>query len=239
MTATDGTPLDEQMIEEKNMQMSAHQVIQPSGHPTIQQWFDSRAALRQAFLTQCNWSGSALEPVGEDCAFRRYFRLRGQGRSVILMESVPAGAAMATPGHNLHDFIRIGSWLRARGLNAPEIYEADEKNGYILMEDFGDLSFKKALEQGVDSAALYQLGTDVLIELHNTDSAALALPPYYQSHVHTGRRRVVDWYMPAVLRRKNADGLAGDYLAVWDAVEKKTSRPVRRVSCTSISMSRT
>jgi N-acetylmuramate 1-kinase len=202
------------------MHMTADPAIPPSGPLSLHEWFDSRAGLRQMFLAQCKWPAGALEPVGEDCAFRRYFRLRNRERSVILMESVPTGAVMATPGHNLVDFIRIAAWLRGHGLNAPEIYEADEKNGYILMEDFGDLSFKKAMEQGADRAGLYRLGTDVLIDLHGIDAAGLALPSYYQSHVHAGRRRVVDWYMPAVLRRKNPEGLAADYLAVWSAIEK-------------------
>ena len=198
-------------------------VHQPS---SIQDWFETRTDARAAFLARIGWGGAALSPVGEDCAFRRYFRLRwgeGEGeRTAILMESVPDGSAIATPGHNMLDFVRIGAYLRALGLQAPEVYEADELQGYILLEDFGDTSFKQALAQGVDRVVLYGLATDVLSALRRLAGPDdIDLPRYYKSHVHTGRRRVVDWYMPAARGRKNPDGLAEEYLAVWDSIERK------------------
>lgn len=153
---------------------------------------------------------------------RRYFRLvRNDGGTAILMESVPDHDSRATPGHRIGDFIRIGGWLRDIGLRAPEIYAADEDNGYMLLEDFGDLSFKAALGRGMDPALLYGLATDVLIRIRRADAASvLALPSYYDSHVHKGRRRIVDWYAPILLGRRNPDGMAEEYLAVWDMIER-------------------
>jgi len=201
--------------------MSTALNLQTSINPTVQEWFDSRKDLRTAFLAKHKLAGISLAPVGEDCAFRRYFRLKDKDHSLILMESMTADSAMATPGHNLSDFIRIGSWLRGQGLHTPEIYEVDEKQGYVLMEDFGDLSFRKAMDGTVKREQLYDLGADVLIALSKVDASGLRLPNYYDSHVHKGRRRVVDWYMPAVTGRANGDGLAEDYLTVWDSIEKK------------------
>lgn len=185
-------------------------------------WFDSRAPARDAFLACIGWAGSVIEPVGADCAFRRYVRLRrrGGGQSVILMEAVPDGHEKATPGHKISDFVRIGRYLRAQGLFPPEIYEADEAEGYVLLEDFGAVSFKDALDSGVAADNLYGLATDILVRLRALDYSDINLPDYYSSHVHTGRRRLIDWYAPCALRRVNLDGLVEDYLAVWDDIER-------------------
>jgi len=185
---------------------------------SIQEWFEGRTNLRAAFLARHGWGDAQISAVGEDCAFRRYMRLQKGKQSAVLMEAVPDGHAIATPGHSLSDFVRIGAALRDFGLHTPRIYEADEENGYLLLEDFGDVSFKAALARGVDQKELYGLATDVLRHLAQGPQR-LDLPDYYAGHVHTGRRRIVDWYMPTVRGTKNPDGLVEDYLAVWDSIE--------------------
>lgn len=188
-----------------------------------QEWFETRTSSRAAFLAAHGLTSAHMAPVGEDSAFRRYFRLtRADGSSLILMEAVPDDSPLATPGHSMLDFVRLSAYLRAIGLTAPEVYELDEASGYILLEDFGDLSFKKAQEDGKAARGdLYALATDVLSWLRCHGRAGdVDLPEYYASHVHTGRRRVVDWYMPAVRGQRNPDGLVEDYLRVWDSIER-------------------
>lgn len=194
----------------------------PQALPKIQDWFESREDLRGQFLRRLGIRDDALSPVGEDCAFRRYFRARQpDGRTAILMEAVPDGAAFATPGHNIHDFVRIDDYLRARGLNAPRIYSQDTENGYLLLEDFGSVSFKTALKDGVSREQLYELATDVLRFLRERAVATdINLPRYYDSHVHIARRRLIDWYMPVLRQQRVADGIAGEYLDAWDRIEQ-------------------
>ena len=102
-------------------------------------WFDERQDKRDAFLRANGLAAATLTPVGEDCAFRRYFRLHHNDRAMILMESVPDNAEFVTPGHKLSDFIRIGTALRDTGVATPQVYAADAENGYVLLEDFGSL----------------------------------------------------------------------------------------------------
>ncbi len=174
-----------------------------------------------AFLARHDWDRASQKLMNADSSSRRYYRLKRGDDSAILMVSAPDGSPQATPGHKISDFVSIGMWLRDKGLHAPEIYGADEKAGFLLLEDMGDVSFKQALR---DNAApprqIYGLAVDVLTHLRHTE-CDLALPDYYASHVHTGRRRLIDWYMPVALGRKNPDGLVENYLKIWDEIEKQ------------------
>ncbi len=187
------------------------------------QFWDSRTEECRAFLARCGWEEAVKSAVGSDSAQRRYFRLRrADGATAILMESIPDGNSLSTPGHRQSDFMRIGAWLRETGLNVPGVYESDTKEGFLLIEDFGDISFKTALAQGENPGGIYHLAGEVLAHLRKSarTAAALNLPDYYQSHVHKARRRVIDWYMPVVLGCRNEDGLAEEYLSVWERIEK-------------------
>lgn len=189
---------------------------------SIDEWLDNRTALRQDFLVRVDRDNAILTPVGADSSFRRYFRVRQESRPpVILMESVPDNSQMATPGHRVGDFVRIGRWLRDHGFHAPDIYDVDESTGYVLLEDLGDTSFKEALIQNIPAEDVYGLATDVLSALAQLDKKEmLSLPSYYESHVHDGRRHIVDWCRPALCGEKNPPGLTDEYLTVWDRIEK-------------------
>lgn len=176
------------------------------------------------FLTRSGWGGACVEPLASDWGPRRYFRINdGKQRVAVLMDSIPDDDPQSMPGHKISDFIRINKYLCAIGLHAPEIYAVDEDEGFVLLEDFGDLSFKLAIEEREKGKEdVYGVAIDVLIHLREKAGAEEpGLSDYYDSHVHKGRQRVVDWYMPAVRGEGMPDGLVEDYLSVWDEIEKK------------------
>lgn len=153
-----------------------------------------------------------VAPVAEDGSSRRYSRIEKNGHSAIYMD---CGSSPSAAG-DISDFIALGAWLNAIGLNAPNIYE--QGRDYLVIEDFGDTTFKKALgtEKPDD---LYALAADVLSHLRAQKNIP-SLPDYYQSNVHKARRRIIDWYAPLVRHEKNPLGLVDEYLAVWDEIEK-------------------
>ncbi len=83
------------------------------------------------FLAKAGWSGAVIEPLAGDASFRRYFRLRHNGRSAMLMDAPP-------PEEDPRPFIEVGNWLCANGLRAPVIYAANAERGLVLIEDFGN-----------------------------------------------------------------------------------------------------
>lgn len=185
----------------------------------MSQWFSQNANARLAFLSAHHIDLSSAEKIAEDGSSRHYLRYQQGERSVILMEAVPDTHPDSMAGHKTTDFVTLSNFLRERGIHTPEIYEADHANGILLLEDFGDITFKEAAQD--DPESFYRLATETLIQMRNTirTSEITQLPNYYDSPVHKGRRRLVDWYIPAIRNQKNPDGLADEYLAAWEGIE--------------------
>jgi N-acetylmuramate 1-kinase len=121
----------------------------------------------RAFLDAAGWGDAAYEPLTGDASARKYFRLRKPDRSAVLMDASRVLDSVAP-------FIHIGGYLRNLGFSAPEIFARDEAAGLLLLEDFGDATFARLLEQRSCDAPsqprtaeqLFALATDFLVALH-------------------------------------------------------------------------
>jgi len=111
------------------------------------------------FLNGTKWKTAAVEPLSGDASPRRYFRLRNGGETAILMDASRV-LEMVAP------FIQINLHLQKLGFSAPEIMARDDENGFLLLEDFGDETFSRLLENNYNAEKLFSLATDVLIALH-------------------------------------------------------------------------
>ncbi len=183
-------------------------------------FFASRENERKAFVRAHVPDDFTIETVGADWASRRYLRVRAGDKAYVLLESVPDHLPTATMGHKLSAFIRINKLLHEKAIHVPEIYAADEKEGYVLLEDMGDTTVNAALNAGGDQYDLYGAATNVLVDLRDRiDPGDLCdFPKYKDSYIRKGRRRIVDWYIPATRNEINSDDLLAGYLKAWDDV---------------------
>ena len=111
-----------------------------------------RSAAIEDFLAAAGWAGAVRGPLAADASFRRYDRVtRGTARAV-LMDAPP-------PMENAAAFLRIAERLIELGLSAPRPLHADTAAGLVLLEDFGDITFTRALAEGAEEAELYRLAT--------------------------------------------------------------------------------
>lgn len=96
-----------------------------------------------------------IEPLQHDASFRRYFRVFTAQGSLIAMDAPP-------PQENCRPFVAIAKALRHAGLEAPAIFAQDLDQGWLLLSDFGDTTYLKALNaQNAD--ALYERALNALI----------------------------------------------------------------------------
>jgi aminoglycoside/choline kinase family phosphotransferase len=95
-----------------------------------------------------------LQPASSDASFRRYWRVRHGGGTVIVMDAPPE---MEDCGR----YVRIASQLRAIGLNTPEVLGQDLQRGLLLIGDLGERLYLDAL----DEASVERLYGDALAAL--------------------------------------------------------------------------
>ncbi|WP_051512305.1 aminoglycoside phosphotransferase family protein [Skermanella stibiiresistens] len=150
------------------------------------------------FLTSAGWADARREPLAGDASVRRYVRLHRADTRVLLMDS-------PNPAEDVIPFVTIADLLRDLGLSAPEIIAERAEDGLLLIEDFGDGTFTRLMDQGADPAELYRLAVDALIALRRgfrpEHAAALDLPCYDAALFIDQVMLLADVYVPAALGR--------------------------------------
>ena len=157
-----------------------------------------------AFLARSGWAGARVEPLAGDASFRRYFRIIGDGRQAVLMDAPP-------PHEDPRPFIAVAEWLGGVGLTAPEILARDLDRGLLLLGDLGDDRLRETLDtQPARETELYQLATDLLVQLHRHAPMANLLPHGLDQWLNE-LMLFPDWYAPALGLTVDRDS----YRAAW------------------------
>lgn len=164
----------------------------------------NREAQRHAFLKDHVRSMRALP---SDASKRQYFRYE----TGLLMD--------APPPENPAQFMRVADYLRSLGFSAPQIFHHDLSQGFLALEDFGELTYTKLLQAGEDPYALYNLAVDTLIALHQR---AHICPEFIESYDADPLLReaelFVDWYLPTMNGKVLPHKDKQIYLDLWEDV---------------------
>ncbi|NIP47324.1 MAG: phosphotransferase [Gammaproteobacteria bacterium] len=98
-----------------------------------------------------------LQPASSDASFRRYFRIRLDGGSKILMDAPP-------DREDCRPYVAVSDLLASAEVHVPAIYARDLACGFLLLEDLGQRSYLDALD--ADSASsLYGEALDTLLRM--------------------------------------------------------------------------
>lgn len=167
-----------------------------------------RQALLIEFLHRHGWQEATLFPLPADASFRRYIRISQHGKTAIVMDAPPLH-------EKVDSFISVNHYLRQQGLAAPEIFATDTENGFLLLEDFGDTTFTKVLQNHpAKEIALYQKAIDILIELQAAPPME-TLEDYSQDHLITEATLLLEWYFPTLYGEPLSRELQEAYLHIW------------------------
>ena len=104
-----------------------------------------------SWLDKNKFDKDSLATLSEDASFRQYFRVTKNNKSYAVMDCPPEK-------ENLASFLNITDKLQKAKLNVPEIFESDEKNGFLIMTDLGDDLYSRKL----NNETVYCLYTDAL-----------------------------------------------------------------------------
>lgn len=183
--------------------------------------------------------GARFAALPGDASTRRYARMcTPHGDRALLMDwpAAPDGPALAGAkpysqvaklAEDVKPFLAVGQTLRRAGLAAPEILATDIDNGFLVIEDLGELAFADALAAGHDQASLWSLGVDALIALRSVD-ADVPMPvgngethtlPKLDRAILSGEvNLVIDWLWPAINDAELSQDLRDRFSAIWQPV---------------------
>ncbi len=128
----------------------------------------------------------ALEPASADASFRRYFRVRAEAGSLIVMDAPP-------DKEDCRRYLRIAARLREAGLRAPEVLAADPELGFVLLTDFGSTPYLAALDEN-SADRLYGQALDALVVMQTRVPAA-DLPEYDDARLRAEMALFPQWLL--------------------------------------------
>jgi aminoglycoside/choline kinase family phosphotransferase len=142
----------------------------------LQLWVSDRLGVRDV----------SLERASEDASFRRYFRIRSNGRTWIAMDAPPEQ-------EDCNPFVNVAALMHAAGVHVPEVIAQDLDRGFLLLSDLGTTTYLKALtDQNAD--ALFSDAVDALIKWQLASREGV-LPPYDEALLKRELELFPDWYM--------------------------------------------
>ncbi|MGZ8907824.1 MAG: phosphotransferase, partial [Methylobacter sp.] len=147
---------------------------------------------------------TACAPASSDASFRRYFRVKTPDGQFIVMDAPPSK-------ENVEPFIRVAELLTQAQVNVPTIFQQNQADGFLLLEDFGSQCFLDQLT--ADTAdTLYQTAFDSLFKLQtHTPVQSTRLPGYDEALLHRELAIFDEWFLGQLLDIEIP-------AAVWSAV---------------------
>ncbi|MFZ4757073.1 MAG: aminoglycoside phosphotransferase family protein [Burkholderiaceae bacterium] len=154
---------------------------------------DTRLDLLRAWLATLPPSlglrPDSARPASNDASFRRYFRIDSaaeHGGTLVAMDAPP-------PMEDCRPFVHAAEVLGRSGISVPQVLHADLPRGFLLLEDFGTVTYLDRLD--ADSAqGLYTDAIGALVALQRS-SVPDAFPPYDRELLLRELRLYPEWYV--------------------------------------------
>ncbi len=130
-----------------------------------------------------------LEALAGDASFRRYARLTVLGQHWMVMDAPPER-------ENSQPYIAIAALFNEFGVRVPQIFAYDLTQGFMILEDFGNVLLSQLLTpQTVDS--FYSQAMNQLMGIQKIP-VPINFPAYDTQRLMTEMRLFTDWFVPAL-----------------------------------------
>ncbi|QDQ27085.1 phosphotransferase [Chitinimonas arctica] len=162
-------------------------------------------ALHGWLQAQLGQAAALSAPIGDGSA-RRYFRLTlADGSRRIVMDAPP-------DRNDCRPFLAAAALLRPH-IHVPAVLAEDTAQGFLLLEDLGDIDLQTALAATDEAGAetLYRWAIASLVALQSATRPNV-LPDYTAQQMVEDLDRFAEWYADRHLGRP----LLGDDLALWE-----------------------
>jgi len=157
-------------------------------------------AWAQACLASRLPSGQTLElsPISGDAGFRRYYRLANVKPASLAVDAPPAM-------EKNREFCHVAKLLRQYGIHTPQVFAVNYEQGFLLLEDFGDVMYWPRLlqsqRQGDNSyQSLYQDAARCLQTMAAIPVRESGLPFYDAEKLQQEMDLFPQWFVETLLR---------------------------------------
>lgn len=144
-----------------------------------------------------------LQPASSDASFRRYFRVRAQNASMILMDA-PPGREDCRP------YLAVSELLEKAGVHVPTVHARNLDSGFLLLEDLGERCYLDELDEN-SAPTLYGDALATLLTMQQQVSAK-SVPEYDTALVMRELSLFGDWFLGRHLGVE-ITGTTGDVLS--------------------------
>lgn len=178
--------------------------------PLAKKSSSDRSQAIDRFLATQGWGEAVRVPLAGDASFRRYERIKMGDKTAVLMDAPPAK-------EDVRPFEKVAAYLVSLGYSAPCLLAAEESTGLLLLEDLGDDLYTRVLLAHPDQEeALYQVATEVLIDLyHKARPAGIKLPVYDTALLMQEASLLSDWFLPQIMQADEVEVRAAEYKTLW------------------------
>jgi|GEM_PF-412111 len=163
-------------------------------------------------LESWGWVKAQKISVFGDMSPRQYTRYQLNEQTLMIMD------AHRQP-ESIQPFIKIQKHLKHLGYSVPTIYEHDQANNLLLIEDFGDNAFQDILKnQPEKEQKLYQLAIDLLIDLHSrqVNETAPSYIEHYDQNIYLDKLDAyLKVYWPKAKNCILSDVQSDSFLSIW------------------------
>ncbi len=159
-----------------------------------------REQLIQSWITSVLGSDKfEINYLAGDASFRRYARIHFNNKSFMLMDAPPDKEDCAP-------FVTIDEFFHENGVRVPQIISKDLTQGFLLLEDFGDILLSTLLnDETVD--LYYEQSFKQLIQLQQIDGIG-SFPEYSYEKLISEMELLTDWMLPSLQIKPTSDEIA-------------------------------
>ncbi len=139
----------------------------------------------KSWIDTLGYSDYKLEMISGDASFRRYFRLVVGDESYIIMDS-------SMDIDSIYPFIDVSVRLLKADVQIPRVYKQDIEQGYLLLEDLGDVHLYNRLSD-MSAKLLYTKAIYEILKMQKADT--IGLESYDREFLRFEMDLMQEWYI--------------------------------------------
>jgi N-acetylmuramate 1-kinase len=160
----------------------------------------------------------SMVPIVGDAGLRDYYRVSANDINYIIMDCPPSYTSV-TP------FIDVAEFLTNNNFSAPQIINHDIENGFLILQDFGNLSVKDYIlglkKQNLqEKTDLYHLSIDLLVELQKIAPPS-KLKNFSNDAMCLELSVFLEYYIPYKKNKEISSDKLEQFTEIWQGILSK------------------